>query len=241
MSNAPKETPAGHSFIMMGTTNLFICHLPMFYMPKHSYQAILEVELPKSDKNTYLNTRRENPGKPLIITNSDLMLLRDIVSSNSFQGYASFADPDGTPLDNFIESTLVTKKKTILFEPLNSNSQYASSLTYYLYGSESDFHLSHVLTKAPNFEQELDVILSGDISSKVMEPNFVLAKVSIPPLNDSPSLDKSRYPIDPLTKKEYQVTMDDGTTGGISVTANFFINNWSLNGLTEPNMPGMSM
>ncbi|MFZ0511537.1 MAG: hypothetical protein WAM14_08020 [Candidatus Nitrosopolaris sp.] len=241
MSNAPQETPDKHSFIMMGTANLFICHLPMFFAPNHSYQTILEVELPKTDNDAYLRTRNENPGKPLIITNSNPMFLRDIVNSNSFQAFASFADPDGTPLDNFIESTIVTKKGTVLFEPLNPNSQYAPSLTYYLYGSDSDVHLSHVLRKAPNFEQELDVILSGNISSKVKEPNFMLAKVLIPSLKDSPSLDESRYPKDPLTKKEYQVTMDDGTTGGISVSANFFINNWSLNGLTEPNMPGMNM
>jgi hypothetical protein len=136
---------------------------------------------------------------------------------------------------------MVTKKKTVLFETLNPNSQYPASLTYYLYGSNSDFHLSHVLTKAPNFEQELKVILSGNVSSKVKEPNFVLAKVLIPSFKDSPSLDGSRYPKDPITKKEYQVTMDDGTTGGVSIRFNFFINNWSLNGLTEPSMRGMNM
>lgn len=244
MSNPPQETPDTHSFIIMGSGNLFICHLPMFLMPNHSYQAILEVQLPKTDKDTYLTKRNEYPAKPMIITNSSPMFLRDIVNSNSFSAFASFADPDGNPLgDPFIKSTMVTKKKTVLFEPLNPNSQYPASLTYYLYGSNSDFHLSHVITKQPNFEQELDVTLSGNISNIVNEPNFVLVKVLIPSLNDSPSLDGSGYPKDPfnLNQKEYQIRMDDGTTGGISVRNNFFINNWSLNGLTEPNMSDMNM
>lgn len=208
----------------------------MFSMPKHSYQAILQVELSKTDKDAYLTTRNNNPGKPLIITNKNQMLLRDIVNSTSFSAFASFADADGNPLGNFIDSTIVTKKKTVLFEPLNPNSQYPENLTYYLYGSNSDFHLSHVITKKPNFQQELDVTLSGDVSNKVKDPNFVLTKLLIPSLTDIPSLDASGYPKESLTLKEYQVRMHNGTTGRISVVNNFYINNWSLNGLSMPNM-----
>ena len=93
-----------------------------------------------------------------------------------------------------------------------------------------------MLTKQPNFQQELDATLSGNVSNKVEEPNFGLVKLLIPSLNDVPSLDGSGYPKDPLTLKEYQIRLDDGTTGGISVGNNFFINNWSLNGLNMPNM-----
>jgi hypothetical protein len=236
MSNPPQESAGSHGFIIMGSGDLFICHLPMFSMPMHSYQAILEVELSKTDRDTYLRTRNNNPGKPLIITNSNKMLLRDIVNSNSFSAFASFADADGNPMGNFIDSTVVTKKKTLLFEPLDPNSQYPQNLTYYLYGSDSDFHLSHVITKKPNFQQELDVTLSGDVSNKVKEPNFALTKLLIPSLTDIPSLDPNGYPKESLNLKEYQVRMDDGTSGTISVVNNFYINNWSLNGLTMPNM-----
>ena len=61
MSNVAQENPDSHGFIIMGTGNLFLCHLPMFFMPNHSYQVILEVQLAKIDKNTYLTTRNQNP------------------------------------------------------------------------------------------------------------------------------------------------------------------------------------
>jgi len=64
-----------------------------------------------------------------------------------------------------------------------------------------------VLTKQANFQQELDVILSGNVFNEVEDPNFVLTKLLIPALNDIPSLDESGYPKDPLTLKEYQIRM----------------------------------
>ena len=93
-----------------------------------------------------------------------------------------------------------------------------------------------MITKKPNFQQELDVTLSGDVSNKVKGPNFALTKLLIPSLSDIPSLDPNGYPKDVLVLKEYQVKTDDGTTGRISVVNNFYINNWSLNGLSMPNM-----
>lgn len=75
------------------------------------------------------------------------MLLKDIVNSSSFSATGSFADEDGNPAGDFIESTMVTVKKSLLFESLNPNIQYPESLTYYLYGSNSDFHLSHVIDR----------------------------------------------------------------------------------------------
>jgi hypothetical protein len=226
-----------HGFLMMGTNKLFLCHLPMFYMPPHSFQVILQADLPNNDMASYIKIRNENPGKPLIIQNVEEKALKDLSNPGSFDAQGYFADPDGnTQGDPFLESTIVTNKKSLLFEPLNPNSQYPESLTYYLYGSNSDFHLSHVITKKPNFQQELDVTLSGDISNKVKEPNFVLAKLLIPSLTDKPSLDATGYPKESLTLKEYQVRMDDGTSGGISVGNNFYVNNWTLNGLSMPTM-----
>jgi hypothetical protein len=105
-------------------------------------------------------------------------------------------------------------------------------LTYYLYGTNSEFHLSHLLSKAPNFEQELDVTLSGDISEKIKELDSEIIKVSIPSLNE-----RSKQPIsiDPLTKSEYTIRMDDvdneavEVSGKIKIINKFWINNGPLN------------
>jgi hypothetical protein len=234
MSNTSQEQPAMHGFLMMGTEKLFLCHLPMFFATPHSYQVILEASLASprvnSDRDTYLKTKSENPGKPLIIMNKKPTLLKDIVNSHSFLADAFFANDNGDPdpaNHPFITSTNVNVDKPLVFEHLDpAKPDYPDNLTYYIFGSDYEFHISHLLTKAPNFEQELDVTLSGDISNKINQSNSKITKISI--LSEK---EKSRQPIkkDPLTQSEYTVTMDDGTTGKISIGDKFFINNASLN------------
>jgi hypothetical protein len=83
-----------------------------------------------------------------------------------------------------------------------------------------------MITKAPNFEEELDVIVSGDISNKAYESDSEVTKISIDSLNE-----KSKQPIDkdPITQSEYQITAEDGTIGKISILNKFWINNGPLN------------
>ena len=53
---------------------------------------------------TYLNTRKENPGKPLIIMNNELVSLEKLANSS--------------PHSPFIKSTIVTVKKLLLSKHL---------------------------------------------------------------------------------------------------------------------------
>ena len=240
MSNSSKQMLSSHGFLMMGTEKLFSCHLPMFFMPNHSFQVILEIEIGGNDIETYLKTRKENPGKPLIIMNNTKMLLEDLVNSGSYKAAGYFANENGDPIGNpFIESTTVTVKRKLLFESLNPNAEYPENLTYYLYGTNSEFHLSHLLSKAPNFEQELDVTLSSNISDKIKELDTEIVKISIPSLNE-----RSNQPItiDPLTQSEYIIRIDDvddkpvDTSGKIEIINKFWINNDSLNSNHHHNM-----
>lgn len=220
---------------MMGTEKLFSCHLPMYFTPGHSFQVILEIELEGNDIETYLKTRKENPGEPLIIMNNTKMLLEELVNSGSYIAAGYFADENGDPKKGkppFIDPTTVTVKRKLLFESLNPNAEYPESLTYYLYGTNSEFHLSHLLSKAPNFQQELDVTLSGDISDKIKELDSEIVKISIPSLNE-----RSKQPItiDPLTQSEYTIRMDDlddeavNVSGKIKIMNKYWINNGFLN------------
>jgi hypothetical protein len=235
MSNSSKQMPSLHGFLMMGTEKLFSCHLPMFFTPDHSFQVILEIELGGNDIETYIKTRKENPGEPLIIMNDRRMLLEELVNSGSYKAAGYFADENGDPKEDtppFIASTTLTIKRKLLFESLNPNAEYPENLTYYLYGTNSEFHLSHLLSKAPNFQQELDVALSGNISDKIKELDSEIVKISIPSLNE-----RSKQPItiDPLTKSEYTIRMDDvdneaiDVSGKIEIINKFWINNGPLN------------
>ena len=135
-----------------------------------------------------------------VIKERSELLLKDIVNSASFDAKAPFANNDGDPIGHpFIKSTTVTVNKKLLFESLNPNTEYPENMTYYLYGIDSRSYLSHLPSKAPNFQQELDVTVSGDILGKIKDSDSGLVKVMIPSLKE-----RSMEPIttDPLTQAD---------------------------------------
>jgi hypothetical protein len=193
-------------------------------MAVHSFQTIVEAEIKGSEMQNYLKIQKENPAKPIIVLNKSPMILEKLVNSSSFFGSIHFANEDGDPDGNPISQTRVKIKKILLFKQLNRNSpDYPRNLEYYLFGTNSDWHLSHFLSKAPNFEQELDISISGNISdSKESE----IIKISIPSVKE-----KSTQHItdDPLTKNDYIIATESGDKFQISITNRFWINNGPLN------------
>ena len=239
MSNST-QMHASHGFLLMGTNDVFGCHLPMFFMPAHAFQVIFELAFNDNDKETYLRTKKENPGKPLIVQNTHAMSLEEMAKSESFKCFADFANNNGDPIGNkFIESTTVTVKKNILFEPLSQNNDYPENLAYYLYGKNSEYHLSHVLTKAPNFQQELDIELTDEMVSNIKNLHSEITKIHIPSLNEE---NGHPFKSDPLTESEYPLMIDNdgGMAGSFKVLRRYWINNNPLNdGLEHHNMDGM--
>ena len=222
----PSPSPdisANHGFLMLGMRNLYLCHLPMYSMPAHTYQAILLSEIEGSKMEDYLKLKRENPSKPLIIFNETPLSLEELVNSNSFFGPIYFANENGDPVGDSLGSAKVTIKKKLLFEQLFKDSpDYPENLEYYLFGTNSDLHLSHFLSKFPNFEQELDVSMSG--TDEVKENGIF--KISFPSVKE-----KSRQHItsDPLVANEYTITTPEGKEFKISIKNRFWINNGPLN------------
>ena len=217
------DISANHGFLMLGMKNLYLCHLPMYFMAAHTFQSILEAEVEDSIWENYLKLKRENPSKPLIVLNDKPMSLEALVNSNSFLGQVFFANENGDPVGDTLGSAKVTIKKKLLFEQLFKNSpDYPENLEYDLFGTNTDWHLSHYISKAPNFEQELDISILG--TEEVMENE--ITKISFPSEKE-----KSRQPItsDPVTKNEYTVTMQNSKEFEISIVNRFWINNVMLN------------
>jgi hypothetical protein len=175
--NSPEDLVARHGFLMLGTKNLYLCHLPMYNMAAHLFQTILEAEIEGPEMEKYLRLRNEKPSRPIIVLNESPMVLEEFANSKSFFGEISFANENGDPVE-LLGTTDVNVKKILLFQQLNKNSpDYPEHLEYYLFGTNSDWHLSYLLSKAPNFEQELDVSISG-IQPNNKEPEIF--KVTIP-------------------------------------------------------------
>jgi hypothetical protein len=68
-------------------------------------------------------------------------------NAGSFKSQITFdGDDDGNSTDNIVDSTNVKVNKTLLFEKLSPNQEYPEKLAYYLYGSESEYHISHLIS-----------------------------------------------------------------------------------------------
>jgi len=103
------ELASNHGFLMLGMKNLYLCHLPMYSMPAHTYQSIVEAEIEGSIWENYLKIKRETPSKSLIILNDKEMSLEGLVNSNSFHGQMFFAN------ENIKSSKVRTRARYINF------------------------------------------------------------------------------------------------------------------------------
>jgi hypothetical protein len=194
-------------------------------MAAHSFQTILEGQIEGPAMKNYLKIKNKNPAKPVIVLNKSPMILEELANSSSFFGPIHFANKNGDPVGNPISETRVNIKKILLFKQLNKNSpDYPENLEYYLFGTNSDWHLSHFLSKAPNFEHELDISISDHFSDSKKESKII--KISIPSVNEK---SKQHIKVDPLTQKDYNIETENGDKIQISITNRFWLNNKILN------------
>lgn len=225
MSHGSHEDFANtHGFLMLGTKNLYLCHLPMYGMAPHLFQTILEAEIETPLMQKYLGLKKEDASRPIIVLNDTEMTLEELANSESFFGNMWFSNVNGDPIGKLLGQTTVKVKKLLLFNQLNINSpNYPEHLEYYLFGTNSDWHLSHLLTKAPNFEQELDISISGIQPDNKDSEIFKISILS----EDEKS--KQHIKKDPLTKRDYEIVTKDEQKFQISITNRFWINNIMLN------------
>jgi len=195
-------------------------------MAAHLFQTTLEAEIESSKFENFLRIKKENPARPVIVLNKSPMILEELANSSSFFGKICFANVNGDPdpSEKPISETTVNLKKILLFNQLNKNNpDYPEHLEYYLFGADSDWHLSHFLSKAPNFEQELDISISGNLSEN-KEPEIF--KISIPSEDEAR---RQHITKDPLTQNDYDIVTEKDDKFQISITNRFWINNAILN------------
>lgn len=212
--NKLQETPDLHGFVIMGKKDLFLCHLPMFYAINHQYQLILQAELGSEDKSIYIKTRNENPDNVIIIGNHNPMLLKDVANSKSFlaEGYIGMPNSNSQP---FFNPEVIVKEIT-LFEHINplGDVEYPEHYTYYLYGKNLDFHISHLISRFPNFQHEIDVTLSQNLYDMMTNTKSKVTKITFPAL-----FEKDNQPIEknPLKNLKYDIEWDNHNTGSIKI------------------------
>ncbi len=212
----PENTPTLHAYVMLGAETLYLCHLTMYDMENHSYQIVLKASLPEEAMQKYLRARAQHPKDTFFIGNSerDLKTLPELKSGRrkSFVGNVFHGIPDkpkkaGWPWNGetpLVSEVKVTVEEIVYYRHFDFNIDYPKSLTYILFGSGDEAHMTHYQTKDPDFDQVLSLAGAPDwLSSDQLKAGV---HVNIPSLPSFPKDGSSKvYCSNPLTDKQYQV------------------------------------
>lgn len=171
--NDPKSREI--EFLLRGTDEVFLDFQTSFHAATQRQQIILAANLEPTVKATYIGLKSQNRECDFSFKSNkpqDLEGLIRSISEGTKEKVAGHIEVRGTktPIDPIpcnVEMTRVVKSR-----PLNSanrDDHYPRHfMPFYLYGSSTEYHISHMLLQAPNVNlSACDVKLSPELSEKV--------------------------------------------------------------------------
>ena len=136
---------------MQGSDKVLLIHYPMFYEAKHRRQCILAVDLPEDVKQDYIAIKRSNPEEDLSFVTAEKIVLSQLLEEKGKLIGHIKSNYSGILIRNVsAEITKVLKDR-----PLKSHFRdldYPEKSPFYLYGSNEELNVDHVLLKAPNIQ-----------------------------------------------------------------------------------------
>ncbi|KAL2789089.1 pyridoxal-dependent decarboxylase conserved domain protein [Aspergillus keveii] len=197
--------PDIHRFYIQGTTDIFFIYRPRFQEARFRRQLILKGSFSQSGLDAYIKAKSR--GVVFLNTTQETCLeaLLNEVSNNgdaSFQG--NLVDGDGNIISSI--STLVTQ--IIKYRSLNARNREPdyppTYMPFYLYGSGSQHHISHVLLKSPNIElgaANVQLTLDTPLDEDELSRGAILCLTTIPeaPMQPFPTTSQGISDIDTRT------------------------------------------
>lgn len=163
------NTPDQHAFVMLGTNTLFLCHLTMYGMEEHMYQFVIQARLPAAAMEKFLHEKQANPAKTYFLGNSeaDLLTIPDLQSgarryfiADVFRGVPNKPHYDDWPWRGqtpVIAKVPVTIERVVYFRHFADTFEAPRTLTYVLFGSGNEAHMTNCQTKSPDFDHILSL------------------------------------------------------------------------------------
>jgi hypothetical protein len=170
------DAPDFHGMLLFfGQNTAYLSHLPMFSMPTHRYQVIMEVMLDKAGKDqlaSVVKDREHTPTRMYSFTPTKNFRLPDLVSTDAqhprleaFPGTIvrghfepNHFEPQG---EDIIPGVVARVKNVVHFNKFASHPQDPPDLQYLLFGRGQELFLAHVITRPPDFDHVLGVQIAG--------------------------------------------------------------------------------
>ncbi|KAI8949332.1 pyridoxal-dependent decarboxylase domain-containing protein [Xylaria longipes] len=142
--------PDFHNFLIQGTESIYLIHLPMFHVANHRQQLIVAAEFDARSKDKYVAMKKSCPSEPMILVTQNKTMLKEVVENNGRFKAQIMTKESGIILQDID----VTFRQTVVSRPLNSKYRLEhyppTFMPFYLYGSEKEANIDHVITRAPN-------------------------------------------------------------------------------------------
>jgi hypothetical protein len=178
------DQPATHGMLMVGGSNIYLSHLPMFHSP-HEYQAIVEADLGAAGDNVYLEDRKNHPEENVYTLQPAEKFVLPVMIQNptTFPAniYRGHFERGGTVI---AASVPVKITKVIYFKKFEPNARKPAELHYILFGDSREQFIAHLITAKPDFDQVLRVKVDDDQFKPAVAGNPRHTELEIPGMPD---------------------------------------------------------
>lgn len=157
--------PDQHAFMLVGDQVVYGDHQAMFHEPPHQYQVLIRVTLGKDKdgkdaREQYVKARIEYPTMPYVVVNPEkkLMRLSEMIEKGGFPG-----EIWGVPFNDFEKKWVLAAGLNVKIDRILHNRKFNSSDSelgkprYLLFGSSARAHMTHYMTRDPDYQLLLDV------------------------------------------------------------------------------------
>lgn len=203
MRNSIIDTPDQHGFILNGTDTLYACHLPMFNLKNHMYQATLEITISPDAKSAYLKDRQENPGNFYVLGNlqTDLFTIPDVMlgKAKNFQADIFRGMPADPNQDKaLIHNVTTTIRRVIYARHFDYTIPYPDDMSYIIFGNSKEAFIDHYLTAEEDF---LNIVALSEVPGWLPADQLAISTnvgfIGIPatPVPENPPLSAGMYKV----------------------------------------------
>ncbi len=150
------DKPSTHGMLIFGSDAVYASHLPMFHSP-HDYQVLLELSLSATDRQKYIEDKKQHPNVPTYTIAPERFVLPDMLNHPKpfkVSLYRGHFERGGIAILNDIT---VSIKEVLYFKKFNPNAPREVVANYILFGDEKEQFLAHKISNKPDFEQIIQV------------------------------------------------------------------------------------
>jgi hypothetical protein len=223
-----EETPDIHGFVLMGDQPVYGGHLAMFTMAAHRYQVVATFGFSAEVTKAYVDAQQAAPTATFVVVNEEKLLLQKMITDRTFTGTILKVVGNDLGHPTTIVSGVTAEITTVLHNrPFRDTDEYPPKPSYLLFAHGSQAHVTHYMTKKPDYQLLADVrVVESDLTAAELAAG-VLVEFQDVEENHTPST----TPIPPGTT--VKALSAQGKKATLTVTSTRWFDTRELNGPTN--------